>query len=94
MKITRTEVPFIQPQAARKTETAKAESPVAVAAPLAEASTISSTAQSIAQARTQLASTSDVDMDRVNEIRSAISEGRLNLDMDALSQAILDMHRR
>ena len=55
---------------------------------------ISSTAQSINQARSQLASTSDVDMEKVNQIRQAISEGRLELDMDALSQAILDMHRR
>jgi negative regulator of flagellin synthesis FlgM len=33
-------------------------------------------------------------MEKVNQIRQAISEGRLELDMDALSQAILDMHRR
>ena len=41
-----------------------------------------------------LSTTSDVDMDKVNQIRQAISEGRLELDMDALSQAIVDMHRR
>ena len=33
-------------------------------------------------------------LEKVNQIRQAISEGRLELDMDALSQAILDMHRR
>ena len=33
-------------------------------------------------------------MDKVNEIRKAISEGKLEIDLDALGQAILDMHRR
>ncbi|MGN4998619.1 flagellar biosynthesis anti-sigma factor FlgM [Aeromonas sp. 80P] len=46
------------------------------------------------QRRSQLATTSDVDMDKVNEIRKAISEGKLEIDLDALGQAILDMHRR
>ncbi|MGL5463712.1 MAG: flagellar biosynthesis anti-sigma factor FlgM [Aeromonas veronii] len=55
---------------------------------------MSSTAQSVANARSQLATTSDVDMDKVNEIRKAISEGKLEIDLDALGQAILDMHRR
>lgn len=90
MKITRTDPVYVQPQSQRKAG--------ATAAPQPQASQgearISATAQTINQARVELASTSDVDMEKVNQIRQAISEGRLELDMDALSQAILDMHRR
>lgn len=91
MKITRTDSLYIQNQPGRKPdvttkpETKSAQSPDA---------RISSTAQSVANARSQLATTSDVDMDKVNEIRKAIGEGKLEIDLDALGQAILDMHRR
>ncbi|MEG0009478.1 MAG: flagellar biosynthesis anti-sigma factor FlgM [Aeromonas sp.] len=92
MKITRTDPLYVQAQLQRKQD----------AAPLAQSqpkpsqgdARISTTTQTINQARSQLASTSDVDMEKVNQIRQAISEGKLELDMDALSQAILDMHRR
>lgn len=90
MKITRTDPIYVQPQQQRKPESAATAQPQAGQGD----ALISSTAQSINQARSQLASTSDVDMEKVNQIRQAISEGRLELDMDALSQAILDMHRR
>ncbi|TNH69155.1 MULTISPECIES: flagellar biosynthesis anti-sigma factor FlgM [Aeromonas] len=91
MKITRTDSLYIQnlpgrkPDVTTKPETRPAQSSEA---------RISSTAQSVANARSQLATTSDVDMDKVNEIRKAISEGKLEIDLDALGQAILDMHRR
>lgn len=91
MKITRTEPLYSQPQAARKQE-AQANQNQADQ-PRSDAK-ISTTAQSVAQARTLLKSTPDVDMNKVNQIRQAISEGRLELDMDALGQAILDIHRR
>lgn len=92
MKITRTDPLYVQAQLQRKQD----------ATPLAQSQSkqsqgdarISTTTQTINQARSQLASTSDVDMEKVNQIRQAISEGKLELDMDALSQAILDMHRR
>lgn len=90
MKITRTDPIYVQPQQQRKPESAATAQPRGGQGD----ALISSTAQSINQARAQLASTSDVDMEKVNQIRQAISEGRLELDMDALSQAILDMHRR
>ncbi|WP_404835790.1 flagellar biosynthesis anti-sigma factor FlgM [Aeromonas media] len=90
MKITSTDPIYVQPQQQRKADAAPAAQPRAGQGD----ALISSTAQSINQARSQLASTSDVDMEKVNQIRQAISEGRLELDMDALSQAILDMHRR
>ena len=92
MKITRTEQPYVQTQLQRQQDAA----PVAQSRPQTARgdAQISSRTHSINQARAQLASTSDVDMTKVNQIRQAISEGKLELDMDALSQAILDMHRR
>ncbi|WP_281560380.1 flagellar biosynthesis anti-sigma factor FlgM [Thalassomonas sp. RHCl1] len=42
----------------------------------------------------QLASSSDVDMEKVNQVRELIAEGNLTLDVDVLSDAILEMHRR
>ncbi|MFM5719423.1 flagellar biosynthesis anti-sigma factor FlgM [Aeromonas caviae] len=90
MKITRTDPVYVQPQSQRKAGATPAHQPQASQGE----ARISATAQTINQARVELASTSDVDMEKVNQIRQAISEGRLELDMDALSQAILDMHRR
>ncbi|MCF3095904.1 flagellar biosynthesis anti-sigma factor FlgM [Aeromonas australiensis] len=91
MKITRTEPLYSQPQAARKQEAPANQNQADQ--PRGDAK-ISTTAQSVAKARTLLKSTPDVDMNKVNQIRQAISEGRLVLDMDALGQAILDIHRR
>ncbi|MGL4205331.1 MAG: flagellar biosynthesis anti-sigma factor FlgM [Aeromonadaceae bacterium] len=34
-----------------------------------------------------------MDMQKVEQIRAAIAEGRLELDLDALSQAIVELHR-
>ncbi|TNH88971.1 flagellar biosynthesis anti-sigma factor FlgM [Aeromonas sobria] len=91
MKITRTDSLYIQNQPGRKQDAATKHS----SKPAQQADAlISSTAQSVAKARSQLATTPDVDMDKVNEIRKAISEGKLEIDLDALGQAILDMHRR
>lgn len=90
MKITRTDPVYVQPQSQRKAGATPAPQPQASQGE----ARISATAQTSNQARVELASTSDVDMEKVNQIRQAISEGRLELDMDALSQAILDMHRR
>ncbi|WP_033138163.1 flagellar biosynthesis anti-sigma factor FlgM [Aeromonas finlandensis] len=91
MKITRTDSLYIQNQPGRKQDAATKQT--AKPAPQADA-LISGTAQSVAKARSQLAVTPDVDMDKVNEIRKAIREGSLAIDLDALGQAILDTHRR
>lgn len=40
-----------------------------------------------------LAASSEVDMNRVNQMRQAISEGRVSLDPDKLAEAILGMHQ-
>lgn len=42
----------------------------------------------------KIASSSDVDMEKVNRVRELITQGNLTLDLDALSDAILEMHRR
>jgi negative regulator of flagellin synthesis FlgM len=91
MKITRTDSLYIQTPPGRKQNAASKEETKPIQSGEAR---ISSTAQSVANARSQLATTSDVDMDKVNEIRNALSEGKLEIDLDALGQAILDMHRR
>lgn len=91
MKITRTDPLYVQAQLQRKQEAPS--TPSQPRASQADAQ-ISTTAQFVNQARAELATTSDVDMDKVNRIRQAISEGKLELDMDALGRAILDMHRR
>jgi flagellar biosynthesis anti-sigma factor FlgM len=41
----------------------------------------------------QLDSASDVDWAQVNQIRQAIESGELTVDLDSLSQSILEMHQ-
>ncbi|WP_421201452.1 flagellar biosynthesis anti-sigma factor FlgM [Aeromonas enteropelogenes] len=91
MKITRTDPLYVHIQQQSKPNTASSAPPPR---PEQADTRISTTAHLVSQARAQLATTSDVDMDKVNQIRQAIRDGKLELDMDALSKAILDMHRR
>lgn len=37
---------------------------------------------------------SDIDMSKVNEISALLADGKLELDLDVLSDAIMEMHRR
>ena len=53
----------------------------------------SDVAQWLDEAGAALDDSSDIDMARVDSIRQALSEGQLSLDPQALSQAILEMHR-
>jgi len=41
-----------------------------------------------------LTEASDVDLNKVSEIRQAIREGKLSLDPDVLADAVLGMYRR
>jgi negative regulator of flagellin synthesis FlgM len=41
----------------------------------------------------QLDSASDVDWAQVNQIRQAIESGELTVDLESLSQSILEMHQ-
>ncbi len=36
---------------------------------------------------------SDIDWNKVNDVKNALANGNLTVDLDSLSQAILDMHR-
>ncbi len=42
----------------------------------------------------KLDTSSDIDMDKVNEVSALLADGKLELDLDVLSDAILEMHRR
>lgn len=47
----------------------------------------------ITAAREQLQALPDVDLDKVAALRQAIADGELPLDMAALSQAVIELHR-
>jgi flagellar biosynthesis anti-sigma factor FlgM len=91
MKITRTE---ITPLTSRSSFEAPAEKKIATSKDGSRPeTTLSPELQELNQAKTLLTSTSDIDMDKVSAIRQALAEGNLPLDMDALSNAIMEMHR-
>ncbi|PKF51207.1 flagellar biosynthesis anti-sigma factor FlgM [Enterovibrio nigricans] len=46
----------------------------------------------IEQAQKDLSSLADIDMAKVEAVRSALHRGELNLDMKALSQAVMMFH--
>ncbi|WP_417604464.1 flagellar biosynthesis anti-sigma factor FlgM [Oceanimonas baumannii] len=46
------------------------------------------------QARDKLGAMPDVDLEKVARLRQAIANNELPLDLDALSQAVLELHRR
>jgi negative regulator of flagellin synthesis FlgM len=57
-------------------------------------SEISTTTQAIQQAFNTLAQHDEIDLDKVAQVKVALSKGELKLDDDTLAQAILDFHRR
>ncbi len=76
---------------------ATAKSPVNTpeghAAPLPkQREAISDDWQLLEQAEQELAGLSDVDMDKVNALRSALTEGRFELDLNDLAQSMLEQH--
>lgn len=91
MKITRTEITTVQPKLQPDTPPQPAQAKERQGAPV-EAG-ISQETQRLNQARRQLADTPDVDLDKVEQIRNAIAEGNLPLDLDALAKAVVEMHR-
>lgn len=40
----------------------------------------------------QLKTADDIDWDKVSQVKDALSQGTLSIDLDALSQAIVEMH--
>ncbi|MBY5920014.1 flagellar biosynthesis anti-sigma factor FlgM [Ferrimonas balearica] len=68
-------------------------SPETSAAPLPkQKDAISEDWQLLEQAEQELATLNDVDMDKVNALRSALSEGRFELDLNDLAQSMLEQH--
>ena len=91
MKITRTEITPLTP---RSSFDAPAEKKIASSKEGSRPeTTLSPELQELNQAKTLLTSASDIDMDKVSAIRPALADGRLPLDMDALGNAIMEMHR-
>ncbi len=45
------------------------------------------------QAQAEMAQMPDVDMDKVDEIRNALKNGEISLDMDALAKAVQRFHQ-
>lgn len=92
MKIQRTDASLLQSAQSRRQDaaamTASAQTP-----PPAQAD-ISLQAQDLEQAHQRMQELSDVDMNKVEQISRALAEGSLELDMDALGRAIIEMHCR
>jgi|JI7StandDraft_1071085.scaffolds.fasta_scaffold384868_2 negative regulator of flagellin synthesis FlgM len=64
------------------------------AASYVQQSEISTTTQAVQQAFNTLAQHGEVDLDKVAQVKVALSRGELQLDDDTLAQAILDFHRK
>ncbi|KUE80656.1 flagellar biosynthesis anti-sigma factor FlgM [Aeromonas schubertii] len=92
MKIQRTDGALFQAAKPHKQESLPG-TPAAAPSPRAQAE-ISVEAQGLEQARQRMQDLSDVDMDKVRQIRQAIAEGKLTLDMETLGRAIVDLHRK
>lgn len=95
MKITRTEIRPIStqtPSPAHAGET-KTTTSAGTRGSAPSALAVSPETLQLRRAAAQLASAPDVDAGKVDEIRQAIADGRLPLDLDALSRAVLELHR-
>lgn len=76
---------------------APAEKPGARASEAATPSQRAEAAESELQStslRQNLQAVSDVDVNKVNQVREAIARGELSLDPDVLAEAVMDMHGR
>lgn len=89
MKIT--SIPIRQAMTTANSTKIVENKPASTPAPQAEASAKSNNFVNI---NSKLASSSDIDMDKVNAVSALLADGKLNLDLDILSDAIVEMHRR
>ncbi|MBY5991984.1 flagellar biosynthesis anti-sigma factor FlgM [Ferrimonas balearica] len=60
--------------------------------PQASKESISGDWQLLEQAEQELATIDEVDMDKVNALRAALSEGRFDLNLADLAQSMLEQH--
>lgn len=92
MKITRSEFNVISHRASTHQDPT---APRATANPTKpQEALVSQEARLLEQTAGLLNDTSDIDLAKVAELRTAIAEGKLPLDLDALAEAMLDMHRK
>lgn len=90
MKITRTDFSPLTPRQQSEPAVVTPQSRPTVS----QSQTVfSGTVRELEAVRAGLAQTSEVDMDKVSALRQAIADGQLPLDLDALSAAIVDLHR-
>lgn len=59
----------------------------------AESSQVSASSQQLQQSFSNLANTSDVDLDKVSLIQKALAEDKLALQDEQLIESMLDMHK-
>ena len=59
----------------------------------AESSQVSASSQQLQQSFSNLANTSDVDLDKVSLIQKALAEDKLALQDERLIESMLDMHK-
>ncbi|WP_052074563.1 flagellar biosynthesis anti-sigma factor FlgM [Shewanella mangrovi] len=85
-------VPIEQLKADTKKATAEMAKPAVKQA--AAGANISSTSLAAGASLDHLSAQDEVDMDKVMAMRSAIENGELALDADALISAVLELHRR
>ena len=91
MKITRSEIGAITP---RPQAESRPQSSSTSTVRSTQSTQLSGQVKELSHSKAMLANLPDVDMDKVAAIRQAIADGQLSLDTEALSSAILDMHRR
>ncbi|MEZ8143186.1 flagellar biosynthesis anti-sigma factor FlgM [Enterovibrio norvegicus FF-33] len=89
MKIDKVAGGHIQQSSLNQTATKSAETPVRSS--VVETQLNTNTA-AISKAQQELASMPNIDMAKVEQIRTALQRGELSLDMQALSQAVMQFH--
>lgn len=94
MKITRSEIGAITPRPQAESRPQSSSTSTVRSTQSTQSTQLSGQVKELSQAKAMLANLPDVDMDKVAAIRQAIADGQLSLDTEALSSAILDMHRR
>lgn len=90
MKISNTNGANIQP-APRMIQAS--QTPEAVKQEKTPSSSVSLEAKTLSAVNEKMTDISDVDMDKVNQVRLQLSQHGVALDLDKLADAIIDMHR-
>ena len=85
----------VQPSSQKSAETAENTQPKQAAAPSASLkASVSQQAQNLESLQQELKRLPDVDMVKVNEIRTLLASGSYEIDLDGLAASIRGAHRR